>query len=180
MMPSLKNGRRGFAVVEFTITAIPIILITMSIIEVSLQSWKFHSMDYAISAAARYACAHGRTCTKNSNTCTIKVKDVAKVITQQAPWLDSGTLNVTLKTASHTVNCQPLNTCTTNNCGAGATCTDNTDQFPNAADNGVGLDVSITATYQMHNPLQMFWFGAGTANGNSYTLGATTRQTIVY
>jgi hypothetical protein len=155
--------------VEFTIVAIPIIFMTTSILEMSLESWKFHSMVYAIDMAARYACGHGRTCTKNSNTCTISVQDVASVITNQAPALDTSKLNVSLITHSTTTNCNPISTCLTN-----------TTQFPNATDNGVGLDIKITASYTMYNPIPMMWFGTSGSSGQNYTLGATTRQTIVY
>src|ERR1017187_10919473 len=69
--------RRGSALIEFTIAAVPVIFVTLSIIEMSLESWKFETMVYAIEVAARYACAHGRTCTKNGNACTITVGNVA-------------------------------------------------------------------------------------------------------
>jgi len=183
MIRRSHKRRRGFAIVEFTICAVPIIFMTTSIIEMGLESWKFHSMVFAIDMAGRYAAGHGRTCTKNSNTCTIQVKDVAYVIASQAPGLDTSKLNVTLipHTVSATVNCTPINTCTTKNCSPGATCTDNTAQFPSSTDNGVGLDITIKATYKMYNPLPMMWFGSSASSGaTSYTLGATTRQTIVY
>ncbi len=166
--------------VEFAIVAIPIIFLTTSIMEMGLESWKFHSMVFAIDQAARYAAGHGRTCTKNGNTCTIQVKDVGYVITTQAPGLDTSKLNVTLITNSSTVSCTPLATCTTQNCPAGYTCTNNTSQFPSSTDNGVGLDITIQATYKMYNPIPMLWFGSSASAGRDYTLGAKTRQTIVY
>ena len=166
--------------VEFAIVAIPIIFLTVSIMEMGLESWKFHSMVFAIDQAARYAAGHGRTCTKNGNTCTIQVKDVAYVITNQAPALDPSKLNVTLTTHSSSVSCTPLSNCTTQNCPASVTCTNNTTQFPSSTDNGVGLDITIQATYTMYNPIPMLWFGSSASPGQTYTLGARTRQTIVY
>jgi Flp pilus assembly protein TadG len=172
----------GTGLLEFVMVALPVIFITISILEMGLQSWKFHSMLYAIDVAARYACAHGKTCSRNGNTCTIQVKDVASIITTQAPALDTSRLNVTLTpaTASAAVNCNPLSSCTTTNCPSGATCTNNTAQFPGATDNGVGLSITISATYTMNNPIPMSWFGAGSVQGQNYTLGAKTLQTIVY
>jgi Flp pilus assembly protein TadG len=164
-----KRRKRGFALVEFTVVTIPLIFITTSIIEMSLESWKFESMSFAIQAAARYACAHGRTCTKSGNTCTIRVQDVVSVITSQAPSLNTSLLNVSLVTSSATKTCNPISSCATD-----------TTQFPNTTDNGVGSDIKITATYPMNNPLPFFWFGSGSQVGPNFTLGATTRQTIVY
>lgn len=166
--------------VEFSIVAIPIIFLTTSIIEMGLESWKFHSMVYAIDQAARYASAHGRTCTKNGNTCTIQVKDVANYITNTAPALDTSRLNVTLTTHSTSVSCTPLYNCTTQHCPTNTTCTNNTAQFPSSNDNGVGLDITIQATYAMYNPIPMLWFGSSPSRGQDFTLGARTRQTIVY
>ena len=157
--------------VEFTMVAVPMIVVTMSIIEMSLESWKFHSMAYAIEMADRYACAHGRTCTKNSNACTITVGNVTTVITRLAPALDTSKLNVSLIThnGATTVTCNPVSTCLSSS-----------TQFPNSSDNGVGADITIKATYPMGNPLVMMWFGSNGSAGPSFTLGATTRQTIVY
>jgi hypothetical protein len=164
-----RKHERGFGVIEFTLAAIPIIFLTTSIIEMSLESWKFHSMVYGIEVADRYACAHGRTCSKNGNTCTIKVQDVANLISAQAPSLDPALLNVSLITHTATTTCNPLNSCFSN-----------TAQFPSSTDNGVGLDIKITATYPMNNPFPMLWFGSQGSSGSSFTLGATTRQNIVY
>jgi Flp pilus assembly protein TadG len=164
-----RRHQRGFGVIEFTMAAVPLIFLTCSIVEMSLESWKFHTMAYAVEVAARYACQHGRTCSKNGNNCTIRVEDVANLISTQAPSLDPSLLNVTLTTHSATTTCNPLNTCF-------STIT----TFPSATDNGVGLDIKITATYPMKNPMPMFWFGSQGSSGSSFTLGATSRQTIVY
>jgi Flp pilus assembly protein TadG len=169
------KGRRGFGMIEFTIVAIPVIFLTTSIIEMSLESWKFHSMMYAIQVADRYACQHGRTCTRNTggasaNSCTITVETVANMISQQAPSLDPSLLDVTLTTHSTTTDCNPLNSCFSTS-----------TTFPNSTDNGVGLPITIHATYPMYNPLPMFWFGVkGPTSGSTFTLGATTTQVIVY
>ena len=164
-----RSTQRGSAILEFALVAIPVIYLTISVIELSLESWKFHSMAYAIEMAARYACAHGRTCSKNGNTCTIKVKDVANAISAQAPVLDSSLLDISLITNSATTTCNPLNTCFTNS-----------TQFPSSSDNGVGLDIKITATYPMYNPLSILWLGTSGSSGSYFTLGASTRQTILY
>ena len=165
----MRNGRRGFGLIEFTIIAIPVMFLTVSIVEAALESWQFHSMAYAVEVATRYACNHGRTCTKNGNTCTITVGNVATLIKQQGPSLDPATLNVTLTTANAAVTCNPLNSCLSN-----------AAQFPSTIDNGVGLDITITATYQIRNPLPFLWPGSTASSGGTFTLGAKSRQNIVY
>jgi hypothetical protein len=146
---------------------IPVIFLTASVIEMSIEAWRFSSMMNAIQVAGRYACAHGRTCGKGGNSCLIKVKDVTNLITAQAPSLSSGQLNITLTTQNATVTCNPVSSCSSN-----------TTQFPSSTDNGVGLPVTITATYPMNTPFPMVWFGSTTAGQSAVTLGATTTQLI--
>jgi Flp pilus assembly protein TadG len=162
-----RRNTRGVALIEFSLTTVPILLLGVSVFEMSLMSWRFHSMAYAVEVAGRYASMHGRDCTKNGNTCTITVANVASVISAQAPQLDSSLLNVTLTTHAAAVTCNPLRSCFTN-----------TAQFPNSVDNGVGLDITITATYPFATPLPVYWPGSSVP-GN-VTLGATSRQNIVF
>jgi Flp pilus assembly protein TadG len=173
MHPARKTERRsqrGVGAIEFVMVVVPTIFLTTSVFEMSLASWQFHSMAYAIEVADRYACSHGRTCSKGGNACTIRVQDVANMILAQAPALSSSKLNVTLTTHAATVTCNPLSFCTSN-----------TNQFPSSTDNGVGNDITISATYPVTNPIPMMWFGS-TANsgGGTWILGATTKGNIVY
>jgi Flp pilus assembly protein TadG len=161
--------RRGFAVLEFTLVALPVIFLTVSIIEASLAMWQYHTMAYAVDLAARYVVVHGRGCTQNGNTCSVTLGNVAHLIAQQSVALDASKLNVTLTTHSGPTTCNPLNTCFTS-----------TTQFPSATDNGVNLDVTIAATYPISNPMPMFWPGAGTSSIGAFTLGATSRQRILF
>src|SRR5580698_8253691 len=97
--PLMKRTKRGgFALVEFTLVGIPLIFLTISIIEASIAMWQYHSMMFANESAARYASMHGYGCTQNGNTCTITVGTVAKMIANQAPSLDTSRLDVTLYT----------------------------------------------------------------------------------
>ena len=80
MRDFIQRKRRGDAFIEFTLTAVPILSLGVSILEMSLVIREFHSMAYAVEVAARYASVHGRDCTKNGNTCAITVGNVASVI----------------------------------------------------------------------------------------------------
>jgi Flp pilus assembly protein TadG len=166
---SRNSARRGVAALEFTMVAIPILFTTIAIIEVSIESWQLHSMTYAVDVTCRYVTAHGRTCTRNNNTCTITVANVISVLTSQAPMLNTANLNVTLSGKTQSVTCNPASTCI-------STAT----QFPATADNGVGSKVTVAATYQMTNPIPMMWFGSSSSTISSHTMGATSTQPIVY
>ena len=165
----MEKNRRGSSLIEFIFLGIPVIFITMSIIEVSLAMWQFHSLSYTVDTATRYAVLHGRGCTQNGNTCWITVGNVATVLTSQAPALDSSKLNVTLYTHASTTTCNPISTCLSN-----------ATQFPNTTDNGLNLDIKIVASYPVYNPIPMFWPGTAGTPGNVFTLYATSRQRILF
>jgi len=165
-----KNQQnRGFALIEFTLIAIPVIFLTISIIEASLAMWQYHTMAYAVELATRYAVIHGRGCTQNGNTCSITLGNVANVIANQSLALDPSKLNVSLTTHSGTTTCNPLNTCLSS-----------TTQFPSAVDNGLNLDITIAATYPISNPMPLLWPGSGASSIGTFTLGATSRQRILF
>jgi Flp pilus assembly protein TadG len=164
------KGKRGFALIEFTMIAVPVIFLTISVIEASLAMWQYHTMMYAVELAGRYVVTHGRGCTQNGNTCSLTTGNVANLIAAQAPALDSSKLSVTLTTSSGTVTtCSPVNTCFSN-----------TTQFPSATDNGVNLDVIIGATYPISNPMPFFWPGSPASSTGTFTLGASSRQRILF
>jgi Flp pilus assembly protein TadG len=165
----LRCARRGFAIIEFTMLALPIMFLTISIVEASIGMWQFHSMAHAVGVATRFAATHGRTCGQNGNSCTITLGTLTTLLSRQAPGLATSKLRVTLYTHAATTTCNPISACKAS-----------TAQFPNATDNAVNFDVKIVATYPVANPLPMFWPGSRASRGSAFTLGATSRQRIVF
>jgi hypothetical protein len=94
---------------------------------------------------------------------------VATIVANQAPSLDTSRLNLTLTTQSGSTNCNPVSSCLSNG-----------TQFPSSADNAVGDDVKLSLTYPISNPIVLFWPGAGSTRAATYTLGATSRQRILF
>jgi len=168
-MRRANGSRGGFAMIEFTLIALPMIFLTISIIEASIAMWQYHSMAFAVDVATRVAVTHGRGCTQNGNSCSITLGNLTSLLSSQAPALDASKLNVTLYTHGTTTTCNPINTCFSS-----------TTTFPSAAENAVNFDVKIVATYAVANPMPMFWPGATASPGGTFILGATSRQRIVF
>jgi Flp pilus assembly protein TadG len=164
-----RRGRRGSALLEFTLVGIPILFISTSIMSASLDMWQFHNLAYGTQMTARYAAMHGRSCTQNGNACTVTVGDLSTYFEGQALALDPSKLNLKLQSLSETIHCDPLDTCKSS-----------TTMFPNAADNGVKFDIVVTATYPVTNPIAMFWPGVGSVMPATFNLFATSRQMIVF
>jgi Flp pilus assembly protein TadG len=162
------KSRLGNALIEFVLVGVPIIFITISIVEVSIDMWEYHSLAYATEVTARYVTTHGATCSANGNSCTITIGNVATYFAAQALALDSSKVIVKITDGSGTTTCNPVNTCN-------STAT----QFPNASYNSVGSDIKIVSTYILRNPLALYWPPDVDAAG-TFTVGATSRQRIVF
>lgn len=168
----MRNRRRGSTLLEFTLTGLPVMFLSLSVVECGLSMFEYNSMANAVTVAARYASNHGATC-QSPNACTIKVSDVANLIANTAWILDTSKLNVVLTANGVATNCKPLNTCQTN-------ASPSTNQFPASGDNAVNMDITITATYKGTNPMPMFWPPNADVDDSGYTLGAQSRQRIQF
>ena len=163
-----RKSRLGNSLIEFVLIGIPVIFITISIVEVSIDMWEYHCLAYATEVTARYITTHGATCSANGNTCTIKISDVATYFAAQAIALDAAKVIVKMTDGSGTTTCSPVNSCN-------STAT----QFPSATYNSVGSDITIVSTYVLRNPLALYWPPNVDASG-TFTVGATSRQRIVF
>src|SRR5208282_6574762 len=92
--------KRGSVTVEFTLVGIPIIFTLVSIVDMSLGMWIYHSQTYAVAQAARYTVVHGQDCTLNGNTCTVTVGNIASAIANTGVGLSTSQWDVTLVSAS--------------------------------------------------------------------------------
>ena len=168
MIRPRSRTRSGQALIEFSLIGIPMIFVTISIVDVSIDMWQYQSLAYAAEMTARYVSVHGATCSQNGNSCTITVGNVATFFTSQGMALNAASVNVTLTDGSGSTACDPLNTCNSS-----------TTQFPNASYNSVGSDITISATYTLKNPIAMF-FPPSVDAAQDYVAGAKSRQRIMF
>lgn len=163
-----KRLRSGNSQLEFVLLGIPLLMITISVVEVSLAMWIFHNLAYATDATARYITMHGATCAQNGNTCTVTVGNVVTYFNNQALALDPAQVTVTLTDGSGTTTCYPASSYTSTS-----------TQFPSASYNSLGSDVTVKATYTLHNPITLFW-PPYTTSASSVVVAATSRQRVVF
>jgi len=173
-MRLLRGRRSGSALLEYVFVGIPSLFLTLSVFEVSLGMWQYHTMAEAAQIAARYVVTHGAAC-----ACAVTPANIATVVGNEAVGLSAANTNLTLKSASATI------TCTVQNCMnavsvtcAGAGCP--TAVFPPAADAAAGNNITVILTYNITNPLLMYWPGGVQMSTGSYTLGAQSVQEILY
>ena len=163
-----NRKRRGSLMVEFTLCAIPLIFVLLSVTELSLTMWNYHTLAEAVSYSTRYASSHGAGCAGKG--CATTVGSIATLLASRAIGLSAGNLNVTLTSGASTVTCNPLNSCTSSGTA-----------WPSLSANTAGTDLTISASYPVSLPIPIFspGHGSGTKFG-ALTLAAQSRQMVVY
>jgi Flp pilus assembly protein TadG len=163
------GNRRGSALIEFTLVGIPVIFLTVSVLSISIDMWEFHELPHAVEMTARYAATHGQGCTQNSSTCGITVASMVTYFEGQNISLLPSLVNVTFTDGSGSTHCSPLTNCASSSA-----------TFPSAGHNAPGQDVTVYATYTLKNPVAMFWPSNAQGVWQAFTVGATSRQRILF
>jgi Flp pilus assembly protein TadG len=169
MTGARRDFRRGSAALEFTLVAIPLLFVLISIAELGRGMWMYHTLAFAVKEGARYAIVHGQNCAAASSSCAGTVQAVAQTVRSAGVGLDPSQLQVSLQSASAKQSCNPLNSCLTN-----------TAQWPPYPDNAVGLPVTVSGTILFRSAISMFWPGSGTVSAGAVNLGAASAEEIRY
>lgn len=171
MIRRARRGERGSALIEFTLVGIPLVLLVITIIEMCLAMWSYHTLAFAVREGARYASTKGQGCTYSGNTCSTNIGTIAQQIALAGIGLAPGQLNVTF-TASDgtTVTCNPLNTCYTS-----------TTVWPPSSANVAGDTLKVAGTYTVQAPLLFLYMPfTRSLTFHSFTLPATSQQVILF
>ena len=161
------HRRKGNALIEFTLVAIPLIFIQISIVEICRAMWDYHSLAQAVKAASRSVATRGAGCAGNG--CAITVGQIATTISAYAVGMPSSSLNVTLTSNAGNVTCNPLSSCSSSS-----------TVWPPAGGNSVGSDIIISGSYNFTSMLMMFVPGTNGMQFSGVTLTAESRQVLLF
>ena len=161
------GSRKGNAAIEFTLAAIPLIFIQISIVEICRGMWDYHSLAQAVKAATRSVATRGADCAGTG--CATTVGQIATTISGFAIGMPASALNVTLTSNAGTVTCNPLSTCLSS-----------ATVWPPAGGNAVGSDIIISGSYNFTSMLMMFVPGTNGMQFSGVTFKAESRQVILY
>ena len=168
-MTPRRSKRRGQAILEFTFAAVPMIFLLISVEEISRGMYIYTTLAHAIKEGTRYSIVHGADCALANSSCPVTLGQVATHIQQAGVGLDSSHLNVVLKTATSTQNCNPIQTCLSNS-----------TQWPPSPDNSIGLPVTVSGTYPFNSAISMFIPQGGAVKFGSMNFGAASEGEIQY
>ena len=158
---------------EFVLVGIPTVFLVLSVFEISMIMWQYHTLAEAVARVARYAAANGETCYGSGYSCGTTVGNIATAIKDQAVGILSANLTITL-----TANGSQIAQGTVDSF---ITPTLNTTDFPPDGANGAaGSQITIVASYPIPNPLFGYWPGGGVMAAKKYTLQATSTQEILF
>jgi hypothetical protein len=157
---------------EFALAGIPIMLLIISVMEISRGLWTYSTLWFAVTEASRLAIVHGSDCLP-PNRCSLLVGSYAYLISGASPQLDPSQMNVTLSSTGGgaTIQCYPLQSCISGGAYSATV-------FPLA---GPGSDVIVKATYPFQSPLTMFFPGlTSPTTPIAVTLQATSQEPILF
>ena len=171
-----RKRQRGSTLVEFALTGIPLIFMWISIVQMGIGMWNYHTLHYALKAAGAYMTVHGTTCAA-PNTCSIQIKDAAQVLANNAIGLPRNAVQLTFTSvkSDHVTAAAPV-ICQLDACLTDATA------WPPAGYGTPGSDIEIKAEYLFHSALAMVapGPGAGAVGFGAYWLPAYTHQMILF
>lgn len=153
-----RRRERGSAIIEFVLTGIPMIFVCISIVQMSIGMWHYHTLQYAVKATAAYIAHHGSGC-DSPNTCSIQIRDAANVLKTTAIGIPANELNVTFGSfkrdaIGNIIASTPVN-CRLDNCLTNAT------PWPPSGFKDPGSDIDIKADYIFKSALSMYAPGPG-------------------
>jgi hypothetical protein len=171
-MPLQLTSRRGSTMVEFVLSTIPLLFVSISLVWMAMGTWEYHTLVEAVNETARYAAFHGADCAGQS--CATTVQQIANTLAGRAVGIPAGNMNVTLTSSAQNYTCNPLSSCQSNS-SSWPSLTGNT-----AYGVGAGTNISITATFQFTSPISMWVPHYGKMQFAGVTLGANSTQPVLY
>ena len=164
-----QKRSKGQALLEFTLSAVPMIFLLISVEEMARGMWIYTTLAHAVKEGTRYSIVHGADCAIADSSCQITLGQVATRIQQAGLGLDASQFNVVLQTSGSTHNCTPLRSCLSNS-----------STWPASPDNNVGLPITVSGTYPFSSALAMFIPQTGSVKFGSLTFSSASQEEIRY
>ncbi|MGA2593980.1 MAG: TadE family protein [Bryobacteraceae bacterium] len=164
-MAGRRKDTQGNAILEFTLTSIPLMFVLMSIVQMALAMWNYHTLAEVIKFTTRMASVRGTDCA--GLACQLTVAEIAQTITTKGIGLTAANLNVTLTSNSGSISCAPVTNCSSNNTA-----------WPPSGGNQVNQVISISATYSLNQGLAMLVPGKGSMLFSPVTFSTISQQVI--
>jgi hypothetical protein len=158
------------------------IFVWISIVQMSIGMWHYHTLQYAVKMAASYATVHGASCANAGNSCQVHLSDVATILKTNAIGIPASEIQVTW-TACQDSTCGTTDsqTCWLDHCISDSTYT--AMIWPPSGYNNPGTsEIKIRADYLFKSALCMVapGPGAGPVRFGQFHLPGYTHQIMLF
>jgi Flp pilus assembly protein TadG len=169
-----RNKRRGSAAIEFALVGIPMLCATISIVQMAIAMWRYHTVQFAVKETAVYLSHKGALYLAAGNN-SVKIKDVASVLQKSAIGMPPTTLNATFVAYNSSTDFQTVT------CRLDACLTNTTNWPPSGYNTPNSSSVSIRADFSLKTAFVMFSPGwRPVPFANAYTMPGYARQMILF
>ena len=161
------HSRRGSAILEFTLVAVPLMFVIISAFWVGVGMWQYHTLAEAVNYTARAASVHGAGCA--GQTCATTVGATAQTLASAAVGVSASQINATLTSSASTVTCNPLTSCYSNSA-----------VWPSLSGNvPLTTQITIMATYQFSGAISIWAPGTTMPHFGAVTFAAQAMEPVV-
>jgi len=150
-------------------TGIPLIFIIISIVEISRGMWIYDTLANAVESTTRDLAVRGYDCSTYVTSCAQTIGGYASDFNKWAIGLDPSQVVVVFTSATHSVTCNPLNSCYSNSTA-----------WPPSGDSARNLDIWISASMPFNSALGMFIFGSTPVSFGKFNFSAKSHQQILF
>ena len=168
------RSQSGSAPIEFSLCAVFIIFLLISLVDMSRGLWINHTLAEAVRGGTRWAIVKG---SRYSNLDTgerlpgATLADVRAFVLRSAPGLVPSQLNLRFESAQGVINCSPSTECPGGTLGT---------NWPPDGYADPGREIGIFATYPYNSLAVMYFPGGGGLRFGQYVLQSVSRERIVF
>lgn len=174
------DGRRGNALIEFTLVGIPLIFILFSIFEAARGMWQYVTLCHAVEEATRFAVVHGDNCSSTSQSCQVTVGQVVSRFGWAGSSLDPQKVQLELRAGCQAGAPFSAAACGSYRSGTLQSLASDGTTWPDLGAPGFE-SVEILATYPFETVFAVFWPGVGgTRSAPSFSLQAVSREMVQF
>ena len=175
-----RDGRRGNALIEFTLVGLPLLFILISIFECARGMWLYTTLQHATKDTVRFAIVHGANCGVNGNSCQTSVSQVVTQFNRQAPMFDASRVQMELRSGCRSQRKFDQDSCRSVLTGTLQSMLANGTVWPDEADPGVD-SIEIYARVPFDSVISLFWPTSGTVGRfGQFNLQAISRETVQF
>jgi len=168
----IGGGQRGSNEIEFSLCAIFIIFLLISIVDMARGLWIYHTLAEAVRDGTRFAIVRGERYANPTTGARLPgatLADVRNVVLRSGVGLVPNDLTLRFESPAGVITCNPA-------CPGGTL----TTNWPPDGAAALDQEIGIAANYPYSSLVVMYFPGSQGVQFGKYILGSTARERIVF